>query len=58
MVFGRPIPIAESVALIEAVDRSAVAQVAGRLLATAPTMATLGPIERVESYEDVVARLA
>jgi predicted Zn-dependent peptidase len=58
MVFGRPIPIAESVASIEAVDRSAVVQVAGRLLATAPTMATLGPIERVKSYKDVVARLA
>jgi predicted Zn-dependent peptidase len=58
MVFGRPIPVAESIALIEAVDRSAVMQAAGRLLATAPTLATLGPIERVASYEDVIARLA
>jgi predicted Zn-dependent peptidase len=58
MVFGRPIPVAESIELIDAVNRSAVVQAAGRLLATAPTMATLGPIERVESYQDVVARLA
>lgn len=58
MVFGRPIPVAESVSRIEAVDRSAVAQAAGRLLATAPTMATLGPIDRVASYQEVAARLS
>jgi predicted Zn-dependent peptidase len=57
MVFGRPIPVAESVGLIEAVDRPAVIKAAGRLLATAPTLATLGPIERVASLKDVVARL-
>ena len=58
MVFGRPIPVAESVSRIEAVDRSAVVQAAGRLLATAPTMATLGPIDRVASYQEVAARLS
>ena len=57
MVFGRPIPIAESVALIEAVDRSAVARAAERLLATPLTLAAVGPIGRVASYQDVVAQL-
>jgi predicted Zn-dependent peptidase len=57
MVFGRPIPIAESVACIEAVDRSAVAQAAERLLATPPTLASLGPVDRVASYQDVVAQV-
>jgi predicted Zn-dependent peptidase len=57
MVFGRPIPIAESVARIEAVDRSAVARAAERLLATPPTLATVGPIAWVASYQDVVAQL-
>ncbi len=56
MVFGRPIPIAESVARIEAVDRSAVARAAGLVFTTAPTLATLGPIGRVASYQDVAAR--
>jgi predicted Zn-dependent peptidase len=58
MVFGRPIPVAESVSRIEAVDRSAVVRAAGRLLTTAPTMATLGPIDRVASYQEVAARLS
>jgi predicted Zn-dependent peptidase len=57
MVFGRPIPIAESVALIEAVDRSAIVRAAERLLATPLTLATIGPIGRVTSYQDVVAQL-
>ena len=56
MVFGRPIPIAESVARIEAVDRSAVARAAGLVFTTAPTLATLGPIGRVANYQDVAAR--
>jgi predicted Zn-dependent peptidase len=57
MIFGRPIPVAESVARVEAVDRAAVGRAARRLLSTPPTLATLGPVDRVASYPDVVAQL-
>lgn len=58
MVFGRAIPVAESVARVEAVDRAAVGRAARRLLSVPPTLATLGPIDRVASYRDVVTRLS
>ena len=57
MIFGRPVPVAESVGRIEAVDRGAVIGAAQRLLAGTPTLATLGPISRVASYADVAAAL-
>jgi len=57
MIFERPIPVAETVARIEAVDRDAVIAAAHRLLAGTPTLATLGPIGRVADYTDVAAAL-
>lgn len=58
MVFGRPIPTAESIAKIQAVDRSAVLRAARRLLGGTPTLATLGPIGRVATHAEVTALLA
>lgn len=58
MVFGRSIPTAESIAKIQAVDRSAVMHAAQRLLGGTPTLATLGPIGRVASHAEVTALLA
>ncbi len=58
MIFGRPVPVAETVAKVEAVDREAVVEAARRLLATPPTMATLGPIDRVAGYDAVVDALS
>lgn len=58
MVFGRPIPTAESIANIQAVDRSAVMRAAQRLLYGTPTLASLGPIGRVASHAEVTALLA
>jgi predicted Zn-dependent peptidase len=58
MVFERPIPVAETVARIDAVDREAVARAAARLLAAKPTLATLGPISQVPSYDDLAQRLS
>jgi predicted Zn-dependent peptidase len=59
MIFGRPIPPAEIVAKIEEVDIGAVVRVARRVLGgTAPTLAALGPISGVESYDEVARRLA
>lgn len=57
MVFERPIPVAESVAKIEAVDATAVRRAAQRLLTSAPTMASIGPIGQVPALGDVTSRL-
>ena len=58
MVYGRPVGVAEIVGRIEAVDRAAVAGAAHRLLASPPTLAALGPIDRVESLASLRDRLA
>jgi predicted Zn-dependent peptidase len=57
MVFGRPIPVAEAVAKIEAVNAEAVMRVARRVVGSKPTVAGLGPIGRLEPYERIVERL-
>lgn len=58
MIFGRPVPVAETVAKIEAVDRDAVIGAAQRLLETPATLATLGPIGHVAGYSDVTSALS
>lgn len=58
MIFGRPIPTAESVAKIEKVDRDAVARAAQRLIGGTPTLATLGPVDRVASHADICTMLS
>lgn len=58
MVFDRPIPVAETVAKIEAVDIAAVCQTAERLIASAPTMAVIGPISKVPPLTEVRGSLA
>jgi len=58
LIHGRPIPYAEIVARIEAVDQDAVRRVARRLLQGKLTLAALGPIEDLESLEKIAARLA
>lgn len=57
LVYGRPLTVPEVVERIEAVDPAALRRFAGRLLKSAPTLASLGPIGRVESLERVAARL-
>jgi predicted Zn-dependent peptidase len=58
LIHNRPIPYAEIVARIEAVDQDAVRRVARRLLRGKLTLAALGPIEELESLEKIAARLA
>ena len=43
MVFKRPLSIEEVIAKVEAVDEDAIKRVAERLLASPPTLTTLGP---------------
>ena len=57
LTFGRPFGVPEIVAKIEAVDVAAVKAFAGRLAASRPTLASLGPIGKVERYERVAQRL-
>jgi predicted Zn-dependent peptidase len=57
LVYGRPIPIAETLAELDAVDQAAIARVAARLLRSRPTLAALGPLARLESFDVFRARL-
>ncbi|OAN42943.1 peptidase M16 [Paramagnetospirillum marisnigri] len=56
-VYGRPIPVAEVVAKVEAITPEDCARVARRLFAGAPTFAAIGPLAKVEDYDRVAARL-
>jgi len=56
LTFGRPLSVAEIVAKIEAVDAQAVRGFAHRLATGRPTLASLGPVAKVESYDRVAAR--
>ncbi len=58
MIYGRPLPTAEIVARIEAVDADRLQALARRLFSARPTLAALGPVSRLESYDKVMARLA
>ena len=57
LTFGRPLPVAEIVAKIEAVDTDRLRQLAGSVFRSRPTFAALGPIGRVEAYDRLAARL-
>ncbi len=58
MIFGRPIPVAETMERIEAVDGDAVRRVAQRIFSSPPTFAVLGPIGQAPSIDTIAARLA
>lgn len=47
LIYGRPIPPAEIMTRIDAVDRAALARVAGRLFTGKPTLAALGRIGKL-----------
>jgi predicted Zn-dependent peptidase len=57
MVFGRPLPMEEIVANIEAVDRNAILSTAQRIFSSPLTVAALGPVSKLESFEEIVHRL-
>ena len=57
LIYGRPLATEEIVARIEAVDAAAVRRTARRIAgAGKPTIAALGPLGRLASYEAVAAR--
>ncbi len=57
LVFDRPLPPDEVSARIDAVDRDAIDVIARRLFGGPPTFAALGPIRRVQTFDEIVGRL-
>ena len=57
LVYGRPLPIPEMVARIEAVDAGAIARLVGRLRAGPPTLAAIGPISGMPDHDALAAAL-
>ena len=57
MVFGRPLSTEETVAHIEAVDADAILRVARRIFASPLTLTALGPVSKLETYEQIQKRL-
>lgn len=58
LIYDRPVPVEEIVAKIDGVDRESVIKTAARLRASRPTVAALGPIDKLESYDRIAERLA
>jgi len=58
LMFGRPIPTAEVVEKVDAVDAAAVSRVAERLLQQPLTLAAMGPVGHLEPYDRILERLA
>lgn len=58
MIFGRPLPVTEIVAGIEAVDRRRLAEVAERLTASSVAFAAIGPLGRLGPIGELIRPLA
>jgi predicted Zn-dependent peptidase len=58
LVYGRPLTTNEVMARVDAVDVEEVSAVARRLRAGPLTVTALGPLERLESYDRIAARLS
>jgi len=56
LLFGRPIPSAEIIAKIDAVDMETLIRVASGLFSTIPTVAALGPIKKLEPFDRIAGR--
>ncbi|TWB45324.1 M16 family metallopeptidase [Nitrospirillum pindoramense] len=57
LVHGRPVPTAEMLARVDAVDVAAVERCARRMLDSVPVVTALGPVTGLESYDRIRARL-
>jgi len=58
LIFGRPIPPAETIAKIDAVDPAAIRRVLAKIRAGKPTVAAVGPLDALESYDRLAQRFA
>ena len=57
LVYGRPVTAAEIVEKISAIGAEQIVGLARRMIASAPTVATLGPVRGVASMDEIVNRL-
>lgn len=57
LVYGRTVPLEETVARIEAVDKEAVMRVANRIVTSSLTFTALGPVGQIEPFTTTQARL-
>ena len=57
LVYGRVLPREEMVAAIDAITLDDVTRVGRRLLSSAPTLAGIGPIRKLEPIDRIAARL-
>jgi len=57
-IYGRVIPVEETIAKIEEVDAAAVERVAARIVRSPLTLAAIGPTGGIESYDAIAARFA
>lgn len=58
LVFGRPLPVNDVVAKIDAVDRAAVLEIVRQINASVPTVAVIGPSGAAEHGERFASRAA
>lgn len=58
LIYGRPVALPEILAKVDAVDTAAVRRVAKRLRLGKPSLAAIGPLAGLESYDQIAARLA
>lgn len=58
LFFGRVVPVEEIVARVDAVEAADVARLARRIFATAPTLAAVGPLQRLEPLDALGRRIA
>jgi predicted Zn-dependent peptidase len=57
LIYGRPIPVDEIVAKVEAVDRAAIARVSSHIAGGPLTVAALGPVKGLPDHGSIVERL-
>lgn len=58
LIYGHPVPTAEVVAHIDAVDAAAVVRVGRRIIASPMVLAGLGPLKHLVSYDRIASRFA
>ena len=57
IIYGRVVPDAETIERIDSVTISDLSRLARRIFAGRPTLASLGPVDRVAPYDDILKRL-
>ena len=57
IIHGRVIPDEETIAKIDSVTKAEMADLARKIFARKPTLASLGPVQQVISYDEILQRL-